>query len=134
MGNLDSDSIKVTWRGVVVDTRLEEPVWGYKVRVWDATMHMKDAKDFIAKGSETEMDIHMLKKDVQYNLRVLAFSQGGDGRQSSPILRFVMVNGRVTAESSMMLRGGNRVGRVNANFLICLLATIVSVIHAAFRA
>ena len=88
-------------------------------------MHMKDAKDFEAKGSETEMDIHWLKKDVQYNLRVLAFSQGGDGRQSSPILRFVMVNGRVTAESSMELRGsGERGGR---NWTLFWVVALISV-------
>lgn len=123
--NLDNDSIKVTWRGVVVDTILEEPVWGYKVRIWDASMHMKEARDFLSKGSETEMDIHMLKKDVQYNLRVLAFSQGGDGRQSSPILRFVMVNGRVTAESSMMLRGSAE--RVGSNCLLFAYVAMISV-------
>lgn len=41
-------------------------------------------------GSKLEAYINNLTPGKSYNMRVLAYSNGGDGRMSSPTLRFQM--------------------------------------------
>jgi len=52
---------------------------------------MSTANDTIVKvGGKLEAYIDNLSPGKTYNLRVLAFSNGGDGRMSSPALSFQM--------------------------------------------
>ena len=62
-----------------------------QVRVWEADQDMTTATDkCIALGERLEMYIDGLEIGKLYNLRVLAYSLGGDGKMSSPPIRFSM--------------------------------------------
>jgi len=62
-----------------------------KVRVWEVDQDMSTANDTIVPlGSSLEAYIHNLSPGKVYHMRVLAFSNGGDGRMSSPALTFQM--------------------------------------------
>ena len=62
-----------------------------QVRVWEVDQDMSTANDTIVPlGSTLEAYIHNLSPGKVYHMRVLAFSNGGDGRMSSPALTFQM--------------------------------------------
>jgi len=62
-----------------------------QVRVWEVDQDMSTANDTIVPlGSTLETYIHNLSPGKVYHMRVLAFSNGGDGRMSSPALTFQM--------------------------------------------
>ena len=62
-----------------------------QVRVWEVDQDMSTANDTIVPlGSSLEAYIHNLSPGKIYHMRVLAFSNGGDGRMSSPALTFQM--------------------------------------------
>lgn len=86
-------SVRVTWR-YVQNRAGEEPVEGFKIRVWETDQDMATATDtFVpldAGGSVDSAIIDNLGVGKEYFLRVLAFSKGGDGRMSSPAHRFKM--------------------------------------------
>ncbi|XP_025417711.1 contactin isoform X2 [Sipha flava] len=87
---LNPDTILVTWR-YVAPTLEEEPIKGYKVRVWENDQDMSTANDTIVEiGSKLEARITKLTPGKVYKLRVLAYSNGGDGRMSSPAHTFQM--------------------------------------------
>lgn len=83
-------TVHVTWRYVSPSLE-EEPVIGYKVRVWEVDQDMSRANDTFVKVGETlNVDIVDLSPGKRYHLRVLAYSNGGDGRMSSPAITFQM--------------------------------------------
>ncbi|KAG7210747.1 hypothetical protein KM043_012244 [Ampulex compressa] len=87
---VNPSTVRVTWRYVQPSLE-EEPLIGYKVRVWELDQDMSTANDtFISGGSKLEADITNLSPGKAYHLRVLAFSNGGDGRMSSPTHTFQM--------------------------------------------
>lgn len=87
---VNPSTVRVVWRYVGV-TLEEEPIQGYKVRVWESDQDMSRANDtIIAIGSKLEAYVDKLTPGKSYNSRVLAFSNGGDGRMSSPTLHFQM--------------------------------------------
>lgn len=62
-----------------------------QVRVWEVDQDMSTANDTIIQlGSSLEAYIPNLSPGKVYHMRVLAFSNGGDGRMSSPALTFQM--------------------------------------------
>lgn len=78
----------------------EEPIKGYKVRVWESDQDMSTANDtIILIGNQLEAYVDTLTPGKSYKMRVLAFSNGGDGRMSSPTLQFQMGKNRVYGES-----------------------------------
>ncbi|CAD5115430.1 DgyrCDS4405 [Dimorphilus gyrociliatus] len=83
---IDSGTIDVFWRGVSTDQR-EEPLDGYKVRIWRSGTHIKVADDYDA-GKETEIRIRNMNPHNIYKLRVFGYSRGGDGTMSSPSIKF----------------------------------------------
>ncbi|XP_022171906.1 contactin [Myzus persicae] len=92
INGLNPDTIQVTWR-YVQPTLEEEPIKGYKVRVWEYDQDMSTANDTIVEiGSTLEAHITKLTPGKVYKLRVLAYSNGGDGRMSSPAKTFQMGN------------------------------------------
>ncbi|VVC34534.1 Hypothetical protein CINCED_3A024063 [Cinara cedri] len=117
---INPDSIVVSWR-YVQPTLDEEPIKGYKVRVWEYDQDMSTANDTIVTiGSTLEAKITKLTPGKVYKLRVLAYSNGGDGRMSSPAHTFQMGNPELYTSN-----GGSR----NSFFLsILLLCTLYSVI------
>jgi hypothetical protein len=80
----------VTWR-YVAPTVLEEPLTGYMVRYWESDKDVSQANDTVVYiGNRLETTINDLTPGKTYYLRVLAFSQGGEGKMSSPAWQFQM--------------------------------------------
>ncbi|XP_066907076.1 contactin [Halyomorpha halys] len=87
---IDPSTVRVLWR-YVQPSLDEEPVIGYKVRVWEIDQDMSTANDTIVPlGSVLEAYVINLTPGKTYHMRVLAFSNGGDGRMSSPTYTFQM--------------------------------------------
>lgn len=108
---INPSSIRVVWR-YVSPSQEEEPVEGYKIRIWEADQDMVTANDtLVALGRKLEYVVDNLTPGLNlstslrigisrillffftgkmYKLRVLAYSNGGDGRMSSPTHTFQM--------------------------------------------
>ncbi|XP_063704991.1 contactin-like [Culicoides brevitarsis] len=87
---INPTTVRVVWR-YVAPTQEEEPIEGYKVRIWESDQDMSRANDtIIPVGNKLEAYIDTLTPGKSYKMRVLAFSNGGDGRMSSPPLKFQM--------------------------------------------
>lgn len=87
---INPSTVHVVWRYVQPSVE-EEPLIGYKVRVWEADQDLSTANDtIILVGNKLEAYVTNLSPGKVYNMRVLAFSNGGDGRMSSPALTFQM--------------------------------------------
>ena len=90
MYGINPSTIRVTWRYVAPSVK-EEPLTGYKVRVWESDKDISVANDTIVYiGNRLEATIDDLTPGKTYFLRVLAFSQGGEGKMSSPAWQFQM--------------------------------------------
>ncbi|XP_046682308.1 contactin isoform X2 [Homalodisca vitripennis] len=114
---LNPTTVRVVWR-YVTPSQEEEPLIGYKVRVWEVDQDMSTANDtFIALGNDLEAIVSDLSPGKTYNLRVLAFSNGGDGRMSSPTYVFQM------GEPAAFRSGSSRASGA-AGVLSCLVALI----------
>ncbi|XP_012252358.2 contactin [Athalia rosae] len=87
---VNPSEVRVVWRYVQPSLE-EEPLIGYKIRVWEVDQDMSTANDTIVPvGSKLEAYITNLSPGKSYHMRVLAFSNGGDGRMSSPEHTFQM--------------------------------------------
>lgn len=87
---VNPSTVRVVWRYIQPSLE-EEPVQGYKIRVWEVDQDMSKANDtIIPVGGKLEAYIDTLSPGKMYHMRVLAFSNGGDGRMSSPPLSFQM--------------------------------------------
>ncbi|KAM3960940.1 contactin [Aphomia sociella] len=87
---VNPSTVRVVWRYVQPTTE-EEPLIGYKVRVWEIDQDMSTANDtLVPVEHKLEAYVINLTPGKTYNLRVLAYSNGGDGRMSSPSIRFQM--------------------------------------------
>ena len=90
---INPSTIRVTWR-YVAPTVQEEPLAGYKIRVWETDKDISQANDttvYIGTYDfKLEATITDLSPGKTYFLRVLAFSQGGEGKMSSPAWKFQM--------------------------------------------
>lgn len=82
-------SVRVTWR-YVQNPNGEEPVIGFKIRVWETDQDMSTAVDTLVPPDSIVAIIENLGVGKEYFLRMLAYSNGGDGRMSSPAHRFRM--------------------------------------------
>lgn len=88
--DVNPSTVRVTWRYVQPGPD-EEPLIGYKVRVWEVDQDMSTANDTIVLiGNDLEARITNLSPGKTYHLRVLGYSVGGDGRMSSPAHTFQM--------------------------------------------
>ena len=90
---INPSTIRVSWR-YVAPTVQEEPLTGYKIRVWESDKDVLQANDTTvyigAYDFKLEATIPDLSPGKTYFLRVLAFSQGGEGKMSSPAWKFQM--------------------------------------------
>ncbi|XP_017779518.1 PREDICTED: contactin-like [Nicrophorus vespilloides] len=87
---VNPSTIRVVWRYVQPTTE-EEPLQGYKIRIWDVDQDMSTANDTVMSvGEKLEAFIRNLSPGRTYKMRVLAYSNGGDGRMSSPAHTFQM--------------------------------------------
>ncbi|XP_078309461.1 contactin-like [Crassostrea virginica] len=95
-----SDSVKVTFRGVAT-TAEEEPLQGYKIRVWETSDNLRKAYD-IDVGRAVSGIVTGIKRHSVYKMRVLGYSRGGDGTMSSPPTMFTL-GGYILYDSSSTL-------------------------------
>jgi hypothetical protein len=80
----------VTWL-YATPSALEEPLTGYMVKYWESDKDMSVAnKTVVYLGNPPEATISNLTPGRTYQLRVLAFSRGGEGKMSSPAWQFQM--------------------------------------------
>ena len=87
---INPSTISVTWR-IVNPSVEEEPLSGFKIRVWESDKDISDANDTVVYiGNQLKATISNLTPGKTYMLRVLAFSQGGEGKMSSPAWQFQM--------------------------------------------
>ncbi|XP_005186281.1 contactin [Musca domestica] len=118
---INPSTVRVVWR-YVSPAQDEEPIEGFKVRVWESDQNMITANDtIIPVGQKLEAYINNLTPGKSYNMRVLAYSNGGDGRMSSPTLRFQM--GKTTRNHA------NR--RYNFNLNTLLIVTFLTFISTS---
>lgn len=106
-------TIRVVWRYAQPSSD-EEPIIGYKVRVWEKDQHMSTGNDtIISVGSALQARVTNLTPGKSYHMRVLAFSNGGDGRMSSPPFTFQM------GDEALFINSSNRI--YTSSFLISFL-------------
>ncbi|KAF6038307.1 CNTN3 [Bugula neritina] len=80
-------TLGVNFRGVVTGPN-EEPLDGYKVRIWRQGEDVRNAMDFdCGRRTWTFIDYNFEKSSF-YNLRVFGYSRGGVGKMSSPLIKF----------------------------------------------
>lgn len=103
---INPSTIRVVWR-YIAPSQDEEPVQGYKIRIWETDQDMTTANDTVVNiGKKLEKIIDNLTPGKSYNLRVLAFSNGGDGRMSSPPIKFQMGITQTPYNDAKMLKAG----------------------------
>ncbi|XP_060074968.1 contactin-like [Ylistrum balloti] len=77
------NSVLVKWRGVSTGV-YEEPLQGFKVRYWLSNDDIRTAKDVVVDKVD-EAIIYGVEKNNLYKLRILGYSQGGDGNLGETI-------------------------------------------------
>ncbi|CAL1546789.1 unnamed protein product [Lymnaea stagnalis] len=78
-----NDSVRIEWRGVSVHVG-EEHIVGYKAWWWDTREDIRSAKIEVFDKTGTGV-LHGIQPDVIYEVRVLGYSIGGDGRKSPSV-------------------------------------------------
>lgn len=137
---INPSTVRVVWR-YVSPAEDEEPIQGYKVsdsshyyqgeyqfistylqvRVWETDQNMITANNTIVPiGQKLEAYINNLTPGKSYNMRVLAYSNGGDGRMSSPTLKFQM--GKTTRNAANTRHGHN----INTALILSVLLFITT--------
>ncbi|KYN31788.1 Contactin [Trachymyrmex septentrionalis] len=116
---VNPSTIRVVWRYVTPSLE-EEPLIGYKIRVWEYDQDMSTANDtIVAGGSKLEAYVNNLSPGKRYRLRVLGFSNGGDGRMSSPTHSFQMGDTEAFRSSA-----GNNILDITLGIIFLLLLRI----------
>ncbi|KAK0067653.1 contactin-like isoform X2, partial [Biomphalaria pfeifferi] len=82
------NAVFVLWKGVS-NARSEEPIIGYKLRWWPSTEDIRKANITVIAQKKTTAVIHGIRSGIVYSLRVMAYSNGGDG-VSSPTTYFTL--------------------------------------------
>ncbi|XP_075218988.1 contactin [Lycorma delicatula] len=114
--SVNPTTARVVWRYVAPSVE-EEPVIGYKIRVWEADQDISRANDtIILVGSKLEAYVTNLTPGKRYLMRVLAFSNGGDGRMSSPTVQF-----QIGDEKLLLKNESNRLSFSNLCVAVMLL-------------
>ena len=99
---INPSTVRVTWRYVAPSVE-EEPLTGYKVRYWESDQDVSRANDTIVYiGNNLETTIDTLTPGKTYFLRVLAFSQGGEGKMSSPAWQFQMGDPKALNDATLV--------------------------------
>ncbi|OAF66637.1 Contactin [Intoshia linei] len=86
---IPTNKVKVIWRGV--STKLdEEPLKGYTIRMWREYTDYEIAIDIDVR-KQTSYVLNAITPNVMYNLRVFAYSRGGQGQMSYPVSKFRII-------------------------------------------
>lgn len=85
---VDSTTVRVKWNQVVVSEG-DESIKGYKIRIWDESGDQSPVKEvIISDAAQSETIVDQLKPDILYKMRMLAYSESGNGRSRAPVIRF----------------------------------------------
>lgn len=85
---VNSTTVRITWNAAPISEG-EEPIKGYKVRIWDESDDASLIKEIIVPdGEKLETIVDSLQSDYLYKMRVLAFSDSGDGRMTTAVIRY----------------------------------------------
>ncbi|XP_060075938.1 contactin-like [Ylistrum balloti] len=118
-----SESVAVQWRGISTGL-IEEAIKGYKLEFWPRGENFRAAQTVVT-GKETNAVIYGIHKDVIYCLRVLGYSNGGDGKKSPT--QYFTLGGHVPLDpttSFLITVGGSP--RISAPLIIVLIFSTLS--------
>ncbi|KAK6176500.1 hypothetical protein SNE40_014772 [Patella caerulea] len=112
------DSVRVTFRGVSTQS-FEEPLQGYKVQYWRTGENIRSALHVDCEKNNNAV-VPGLERGVVYQLRVFGYSQGGQGKMSSPATYFTLGGEvRVDPSSTEILAGSSAISPVVMVLLLC---------------
>lgn len=117
------NSVLVKWRGVSTGV-YEEPLQGFKIRYWLSNDDIRTAKDVVV-GKVDEAVIYGLEKNNLYKLRVLGYSQGGDGNLGDTI--YFTLGGMVYVDPSVSeIRASSQ--QIKSFFLVLVLNVVLTLV------
>lgn len=122
-----AESVAVQWRGISTSL-LEESIKGYKLEYWPRGENYRAAKTVVT-DKVTNAVIYGIHKDVIYCLRVLGYSNGGDGKKSPT--QYFTLGGHVpldpTTSFLITVGGGSRIAA--SMFFTIILSTLTAFLH-----
>nr|BAE94190.1 contactin/TAG-1 cell adhesion molecule [Dugesia japonica] len=113
--------IQVTWNGVRVMPE-EESVDGYRIRYWLSGGPVRTALD-VDVGLKVTGYINDLQYDVRYNMRIFAYSRGGNGKLSNPMDQFMLIP-KSRCQSNKVIEGPD----VRYVFVCCSCKNTISIL------
>nr|XP_034306607.1 contactin-like [Crassostrea gigas] len=116
-----SDSVMVSFRGVSTQVE-EEPLQGYKIRVWETFDNSKQAYN-IDVGRAVSGIVSGIKRHSVYKMRVLGYSRGGDGAMSSPPTLFTLGGYIFYDSSSTLVLPAISSATVSSSYIIIIVLT-----------
>ncbi|XP_033733167.1 contactin-like [Pecten maximus] len=119
-----SESVAVKWRGISTGL-LEESIKGYKLEYWPRGENFRAAKTVVT-GKVTNAVIYGIQKDVIYSLRVLGYSNGGDGKKSPT--QYFTLGGHVPVDptTSFLIQLGGSTRMTSSLILILIVSTLTA--------
>ncbi|XP_033745615.1 contactin-like [Pecten maximus] len=120
-----TESAKVTFRGISTQVE-EEPLRGYKIKYWESSENIRQAKTLDVEKANVGI-IYGLRKGIVYKLRVLGYSQGGDGKMSSPATLFTMAGGSIPYDptSTDIMAAASSISVSMTITVICTIASLL---------
>ncbi|XP_021356952.1 contactin-like isoform X1 [Mizuhopecten yessoensis] len=120
-----TESAKVTFRGISTQVE-EEPLRGYMIKYWETSDDIRQAKTLDVEKANAGI-IYGLKKGIVYKLRVLGYSQGGEGKMSSPATLFTMAGGSIPYDptSTDIMAAASSLSVSTTITVICTIASLV---------
>ncbi|VDI31183.1 contactin 1 [Mytilus galloprovincialis] len=120
---IDSTSVKITWRGVLISTD-EATIVGYKIFLWPSNENFRSAFEYMADFMPTEWKLSNLEAGVVYSIRISAFSDAGDG-QKSPTVYFAIAGGATLIDQTVTQFSYLAASSISSSILLILLASMV---------
>ncbi|XP_046353215.1 contactin-like [Haliotis rufescens] len=117
-----STQVSVSFRGVSTQV-YEEPLQGYKVQYWRYAEDIRKAK-MVDTEKNSQAILGNIEKGIIYQMRVFAYSRGGQGKMSSPATLFTL-GGEVRIDSST-----TNIMAGSASVIPAMLVTAISLLAA----
>ncbi|CAL1534452.1 unnamed protein product [Lymnaea stagnalis] len=117
------NAVFVVWKGISTSLN-EEPLIGYKIRWWPSTEDIRTANITVIPRKQTRTVIHGIGSGTVYSIRVMGYSNAGDGI-NSPTTYFTL-EGQViyNPETSEILNSANTIV-VNGVIIISMLGWFI---------
>ncbi|XP_059177200.1 contactin-like [Physella acuta] len=123
-----NESVRLTWRGVVVHLG-EETIIGYKAWWWNVREDIRTARIAIFDRSGTGV-LHGVEPNVIYSVRVLGYSIGGDGKKSPDV--YFTLEGQIPYDP-LTTNILNSARTLHLRTLPCLVSVVVSITLSQWR-